>query len=117
MLIDDATVLTSLQDADLPLLISFDEEWRFQEVWGPHPQAIEPFLDRWVTAHPTFEALAEDESPEGQVAYPRLVEQLLHELRLWYNSGLNHACAQELHQLLVRWHDDSADEGVDGYEG
>ena len=113
VLVDDPSVLASLLEADLPLLVSFDEEWHFQEAWGPHPQAIEPFLDQWLVEHPDFEALAEDESPAGQAAYARLLEQLIHELRLWYNSKLNHACAHELHQLLARWQVESSDDADD----
>lgn len=109
-LVDDAGLLASWAEADLPLLISFDEEWHFQEQWGPHPQAIEPFLDKWVANHPDHERLAEDESPAGQVAYSALLEQLLQELRLWYNSSLNQACAAELRTLLAHWHDESGDE-------
>lgn len=113
VLIDDAPTLTALLEADLPLLVYFDEEWHFQEAWGPHPQAIEPYLDQWVADHPDFESLAEDESPAGHAAYAQLLDRLAHELRLWYNSNLNYACGQELHQLLARWHDESADEGED----
>ncbi len=109
-LVDDAELLASWNEADLPLLISFDEEWNFQEPWGPHPQAIEPFLDKWVADHPDYEVLAEDESATGQAAYSAMQEQLLQELRLWYNSSLNQACAIELCTLLARWHDESGDE-------
>lgn len=110
-LMDDADLLATLGDADLPLLISFDEEWHFQETWGPHPAAVEPYLDQWLADHPESEQLADDDSPEGIAAYARLVEKLLYEARLWYNSGLNHACVQELRGLLARWHDESIDEG------
>jgi hypothetical protein len=115
VLADEGVAL--LQDADLPLLFCFDEEWHFQETWGPHPQAFDPLWERWLGEHPAFETLAEDESPAGHAEYARLVEQLLYAQRLWYNSGLNHAVAQELHQLLARWHDESADDGVEGDEG
>ena len=112
-LIDDADLLASLTDADLPLLISFDDAWQFQEQWGPHPQAIEPFIEQWLNEHEDYELLAEDESVAGQAAYTRLLDQLLLEMRLWYNSGLNHACGEELCALLARWHDESDDESDD----
>ena len=73
-------------------------------------QAIEPLLDQWIAEHPEYESLAEDESLIGQAAYALLLEQLLHEVRLWYNSSLNKACAEELCALLARWHDESIDE-------
>ena len=110
VLADDQGLLASWAEADLPLLLSFDEEWHFQESWGPHPQAIEPLLDQWIAEHPEYESLAEDESLSGQAAYALLLEQLLHEVRLWYNSSLNKACAEELCALLARWHDESIDE-------
>jgi hypothetical protein len=109
-LVNDPGLLTSWTEADLPLLLSFDEEWQFQEQWGPHPQAVEPFLDRWLAEHSDYERLAEDESPAGQVAYARLLEQLLYELRLWYNSSLNQACGEELRALLARWHDENGED-------
>ena len=112
-LIDDAKLLASLAEADLPLLISFDDAWQFQEQWGPHPQAIEPLLEQWLNAHEDFEQLAEDESVTGQAAYTRLLDQLLLEMRLWYNSGLNHACGEELTALLARWRDESDDDEGD----
>lgn len=109
-LVNDAALLASWSEADLPLLLSFDEEWQFQEQWGPHPQAIDPFFDQWLTEHGDYERLAEDESPAGQAAYMELLERLLYELRLWYNSSLNQACAEELHTLLGRWRESNGDE-------
>jgi hypothetical protein len=109
-LVSDPALLVSWAESDLPLLLSFDDEWHFQEQWGPHPQAIDPFLDQWLAQHEDFERLAEDESSIGQAAYSRLLEQLLHEMRLWYNSSLNQACAEELRALLARWHEENGDE-------
>jgi hypothetical protein len=109
-LVNDAALLASWAEADLPLLLSFDYEWQFQEQWGPHPQAIEPFLARWLAEHNDFERLAEDESAAAQVTYAALLEQLLYELRIWYNSSLNHACGVELRALLARWHDENGDD-------
>lgn len=104
-LVDDPELLASWAETDLPLLICFDEEWQFQDQWGPHPQAIDPLLDQWLAEHSEFDALAEDESPTGQIAYARLLEKLLHTMRLWYNSSLNQACAEELRAMLASWHD------------
>lgn len=109
-LVNDPTLLANWAEADLPLLLSFDDEWQFQEQWGPHPQAIEPFLDRWLAEHTDYEQLADDESAAGQRAYTRLLDSLLYEMRLWYNSSLNQACGVELCALLARWRDESGDE-------
>jgi hypothetical protein len=109
-LVDDPALLASWAEADLPLLLSFDDEWQFQEQWGPHSQAIEPFLDKWLAENGDYEGLAEDESPAGQLAYGRLLERLLYEMRMWYNSSLNQACGVELRGLLARWHDENGDD-------
>ena len=109
-LVDDPALVAGWAEADLPLLLSFDDEWQFQEQWGPHPQAIDPYLDKWLADHSDYERLAEDESAEGQAAYARLLERLLYEMRLWYNSALDRACGEELHALLARWRDETADE-------
>jgi hypothetical protein len=109
-LVADAGLLASWADADLPLLLSFDDEWQFQEQWGPHPQAIEPFLDKWLADHGDYERLAEDSSVTGQRAFARLIESLLYEMRLWYNSSLNQACGEELRALLARWRAEEDDE-------
>lgn len=97
-------------EADLPLLLTFDEEWHLLDQWGPHPQAIEPYLDRWLAEHPEFEVLAEDESPAGLVAYHRLLDLLTQEMRLWYNSSLTTALSGELRALLTRLHEGHDDE-------
>jgi len=118
VLASDEALAASWSEADLPLLLSFDDEWQFQEQWGPHPQAIEPYLDKWLADHPEYEQLASENSPEnsadksvgGQLAYKRLLEQLLQDIRLWYNSSLNHACGEELHGLLSRWREESDEE-------
>jgi hypothetical protein len=110
----DEAMAMSWDEADLPLLLSFDDEWQFQEQWGPHPQTIEPYLDRWLAGHQEFERLAPDNLPDnladGQLAYSRLSEQLLQEMRLWYNSSLNQACGAEVRALLARWHEENDDE-------
>jgi hypothetical protein len=113
-LTDDPELLAAWDEADLPLLLSFDDEWHFQEQWGPHPQAIDRFWEQWSAQHgpeqDDAEQLAQDESPAGQRAYARWMEQLTQEMRLWYNSTLNQASAEELRALLARWHEESAEE-------
>jgi hypothetical protein len=109
-LVDDESLLASWADADLPLLLGFDDEWQFQEQWGPHPQAIDPWMDAWLAEHREIEQVAEDESPEGQAAYARLLDNLTYEMRLWYNSALNQACAEEICAILARWRSDSGDD-------
>jgi hypothetical protein len=110
VLVNDADLLASWAEADLPLLLSFDDEWHFQEQWGPHPQAFDPYIERWLAEHREIEQLADDESPAGQIAYARLIERLTQEMRLWYNSMLNQACGEELAALLARWHEENGDE-------
>ena len=107
VLVDDPDLLANLADIDPPLLLIFDEDWRYVEQWGPHPEAIEPYLELWLTEHPDFDALADDESPAGTAAYRTLLEQLTHTMRLWYNSTLNRACATEVRDLLARLHDEA----------
>ncbi|MEX1019555.1 MAG: hypothetical protein WDZ49_07850 [Litorilinea sp.] len=127
-----------LNDADLPLLFMFDEDWQLQEQWGPFPQAMEPYLEEWLERHPEYETLAEDETfdpqstpnavaedavvengaggatPEAQAAYAALLDLLGWEMRVWFNSGLDVACAQEICDLMRGLMDeDSEDDGSD----
>lgn len=90
-----------LSEIDLPLLLIFDEEWEFQAQWGPHPEAAERYLDEWFGRHPEYETLAESEAALDQEIYGALLEKLTHEMRVWYNSGLNKACIREIHTLLA----------------
>jgi len=109
VLVDDPDLLSNLADIDLPLLLIFDEDWRYVDQWGPHPEAIDPYLDEWLTAHPDFDALSEDDSP---CAYRALLEELTHTMRLWYNSTLNQACAKEVRELLARLQEEAgSDDG------
>jgi hypothetical protein len=94
----------TLAETALPLLLVFDEEWRLRGQWGPHPQAIKPHLERWLAHHPEFERLAESDVPAGRLPHAQLVEQLTQKMRLWYNSGLNAACAREVRALLAEMH-------------
>ena len=94
------------QTLDLPLAVFFDDEWQIQDRWGPQPQAIEPYLEAWLERNPEYESLADDNSPEAQARYACLAERLAVEMRLWYNSGLNQACAAEIRELLAGLNED-----------
>jgi len=98
-----------LSELDLPQLFLFDEEWNLQGQWGPHPQEAEPYLDDWFAGHPNYDALAESDAPADQAHYLRLIQQLTHEMRVWYNSGLNQAAAAELRTLFTSLQDDDSD--------
>ncbi len=87
-------------ETDLPLLLIFDEEWNWREQWGPRPEAAEPRFDRWIETHPAFEQLSNSDEEEDQDAYWQLAEQLLQEMRVWYNSGLDQECIGEICALL-----------------
>jgi hypothetical protein len=100
-LVDDLDLVGALQEVPLPQLLVFDEEWQLQCQWGPHPQEADAYLDRWFEQHPTYETLAESDDPAAQTHYTALLEQLTHEMRVWYNSGLNRACSQEICALLA----------------
>jgi hypothetical protein len=100
-LIGDSELAASIQEADLPLLLLFDEEWNFLERWGPHPQPVEAMIDQWLAAQPEFERAAEDESPAGRAAYAHFLDQLCLEMRVWYNSGMSAACIEEIRELLA----------------
>ena len=100
-LVDEFDLNNDLVEIDLPLLLIFDEEWNYQGHWGPHPQAAEPYLDSWFEQHQEYVSLAEDETLAGHDQYLALLDQLTHEMRVWYNSGLNGACAQEIRELLA----------------
>lgn len=108
VLLDDTSAPAALADADLPLYLTFDEEWTLQDQWGPHPQAIDPYLEQWSAEHPELDTLADDDSPAAQAAYLDLVARLTHAMRLWYNSGLTQACVQELRALLASIQTDDA---------
>lgn len=99
-MLEESEFTEELIDSDLPLVLIFDEEWNFQAQWGPHPQEAEAYLDRWFEEHPEYESLAEEDSVESQRQYAALLESLTHEMRVWYNSGLNQACVKELRGLL-----------------
>jgi len=57
-----------LLEAELPMLLFFNEEWQYLSQWGPRPQATESYLDSWLEAHPEFETLALSEDGADQEA-------------------------------------------------
>jgi hypothetical protein len=89
-----------LEEWDLPQFLLFDEDWDLQAQWGPRPIAAEAQVEDWLSRHPEYEALAEDESSEGQERYAVLAQHLVYEMRIWYNSGLTYACLDEWLDLL-----------------
>jgi hypothetical protein len=107
-LVEELDLAGAVNELDLPLLLLFDEEWNYQGQWGPHPQEAEHQLDEWFGQHPDYETLAESETAAAQASYAALLDQLTHEMRVWYNSGLNTACVREVRQLLAGLLDDEA---------
>lgn len=108
--LDQLGMEVAIDDLDLPLLLIFDEEWQLQEQWGPHPEAAAPYIDGWLERHPEYEALADDDTPEGQEKAAALLYPLVHELRIGYNSGVAAACAAEIRALLSRLQVEPVDE-------
>ena len=97
---EDMDLEEDLDDLDLPLVLFFDEEWNQQARWGPRPAAGEKRLADWLAAHPEYEEIldsdAEDDSPE----LTHLLEQLIHQMRFWYNDDLTAACIGEIREIL-----------------
>lgn len=92
-----------LNEWDLPQFLCFDEDWFLQAQWGPRPNAAESQVEAWLASHPEYEVLADDETALGQEQYAALVEELLYEMRVWYNSGLAQNCLDEWLELLRTW--------------
>lgn len=114
VLAPELDLTTLLDEWDLPQFLCFDEDWYLQAQWGPRPNAAEAQVERWLASHPEYETLADDESPEGQEQYAALVEELVYEMRVWYNSELAQRCLDEWLELLRVWQtpdDPSATEG------
>ena len=109
-LLEEVDLAEDIGEMELPICYIFDEEWDYQTQWGPHPQAAEPFLDKWVEQHGEYEALAEDETPEAQQTYTLLMHTLIQQMRVWYNSGLDRACLQELGDLLASLREEEENE-------
>lgn len=112
VLVPDLDFATLLNEWDLPQFLCFDEDWYLQAQWGPRPNAAEAQVEAWLASHPEYETLAEDESAGGQEQYAALVEELLYEMRVWYNSGLAQSCLDEWLDLLRVWQ--AGDESLAG---
>lgn len=101
-LVDDDELLSEpLDELDLPLLFAFDQEWNLLGHWGPRPAEADRFLDQWMADHPEYEALEATEDDADADRFQELVDQLLVEMRLAYNSGINSQCAVELTDFLT----------------
>jgi hypothetical protein len=110
-LVDDMDLEADLADLDLPLLFIFDDEWNQQALWGPRPQAAEDRLDQWLADHPEYEDLLADDTVEDADELAGLMEDLTHEMRVWYNDDLTQACISEIvAELKDLQADDDADE-------
>jgi hypothetical protein len=107
----DLDLATLLDEWDLPQFLCFDEDWYQQAQWGPRPNRAEAQVEKWLAAHPEYEALAEDETTEGHDRYLALVEELILEMRVWYNSGLAGSCLDEWLDLLRAWQTDESPAG------
>lgn len=105
--------LSDESDTDLPLLLIFDEEWNWRDQWGPRPEAAESPFDSWLENHLEFDQLSDAETDEEQSAFAALTTELLLEMRVWYNSGLDQACINELQSLLESFGDDDDDDDSD----
>jgi hypothetical protein len=103
ILAPELDLTTLANEWDLPQFLCFDEDWYLQAQWGPRPAAAEGQVEAWLAGHPEYETLADDESPAGQEQYAALVEELLYEMRVWYNSGLTQSCLGEWLELLRAW--------------
>lgn len=110
-LVDEIDLQEDLGELELPICLLFDEEWNYQTQWGPHPQSAEPFLDRWFEQHGEYEALAEDEAPEAQRKFALLINDLIYQMRVWYNSELDQAAIQEIRALLAGLREEEEREG------
>ncbi len=103
VLAPELDLVSAVDEADLPQIFCFDEDWYLQAQWGPRPASAEGKIDAWLAAHPQYELLADDETPAGHNEYAALAEQLIYEMRVWYNSGLGAACLDEWLDLLRSW--------------
>jgi hypothetical protein len=113
-----------LDHMELPQLFVFDDEWHPVAHWGPRPHAADPLLDEWLAQHPDFELLSEAAAAEAhgdpvepaairaanglpiQHAFAALNLQLMLQMRIWYNSGLDAEGSNELQMLLAGLHEE-----------
>jgi hypothetical protein len=100
ILAPELDVAALLDEWDLPQFLCFDEDWYLQAQWGPRPQRAEAQVEAWLAAHPQYAVLADDESAEGHERYLTLLDELVYEMRLWYNSSLAADCLDEWLDLL-----------------
>lgn len=110
-LLEEIDLNEDLSELELPLCFLFDEEWNQQSQWGPHAQAAEPYFDQWFEQHSEYETLADDEAPEAQRRYVRLINDLIDQMRVWYNSELDRATLQEIRDLLATLREEEEAEG------
>ncbi|HRJ41071.1 MAG: thioredoxin family protein [Caldilineaceae bacterium] len=97
---DDLDLEEELDEIDLPLLFFFDDEWNQQARWGPRPVAAEKRLDEWLTVHPEYGALLEDDENGDPAVLEQWIEQLIHQMRLWYHDDLTGATIGEIRTVL-----------------
>lgn len=97
---DDLDLEEELEDMDLPLLIFFDDEWNQAGRWGPRPAAAEDRLDAWLNSHPRYDELLDSDEEEDSPELEVLIDELIHQMRVWYNDDLTAACVQEIRELL-----------------
>ncbi len=95
-----------LEAMDQPLLLLFDAEWQLRAQWGPRPHAAEPSIDEWLAHHPRYETLSAADAegtltPEQADELAALADDLVLQMRLWYNSGLDAEGSAELRALFA----------------
>jgi diadenosine tetraphosphatase ApaH/serine/threonine PP2A family protein phosphatase len=105
-LASDSALGREVSRHSLPLLALFDDERQYLGKWGPHPAGFVSYMDDWRKRHPDSAPEIEfgpGGSPHQDVA---LHNELIHEMRLWYNSALNQASIVEVRALLESVLDD-----------
>ena len=110
-LLEEVDLHEELGDLELPLCFLLDEEWNQQSQWGPHAQAADPYFDQWFEQHSDYETLADDEAPEAQRRYAALINDLIYQMRVWYNSELDRATLQEIRDLFASLREEEETEG------
>jgi len=111
--VDEIDLDDDLSELDVPLLLIFDEAGEYQAHWGPRPAAADAQLDAWLEQHPEYESLSDDEEDDAHEQYLQVLDLLTHEMRVWYNSGLNRACISEIRALLHELQSDDEDGSED----
>lgn len=115
-LLTDGDLDEELSEMELPLLLLFDDDWNFRLSWGPRPEAADGYLVQWLEDNPTYEVLATDDSAENQNAYLALFHDLMYSMRLWYNSGLQEKCVDELCSLFAALQEQNSSDEIDELE-